>query len=67
MKSMQSAVPAKNKDPNSQDVHFFESPSRYIPLKVFNQLYGSTFSNQMEVTVQARSKDPKAQIIKKWF
>lgn len=38
---------AKNKDPNSHEVHFFESPSRYIPLKVFNQLYGSTFSSQM--------------------
>ena len=49
------------------EVNFFESPSRYIPLKVFNQLYGNAFSHQMGVTVQPRSKDAKIQMVKKWF
>jgi len=48
-------------------VHFFESPSKHIPLKVFNELYANTYSCQMEVTVQPRSKDLKIQMVKKWF
>ena len=52
------------------EVHFFESPSKHIPLKVFNQLYTQSYSNQSEMmTVQPKggSKDAKIQMVKKWF
>ena len=69
--SKTAATPSKKQsDPNTMDVHFFESPSKHIPLKVFNQLYTQSYSNQSEMmTVQPKggSKDAKIQMVKKWF